>query len=100
MNVRGWREGVIMTSSLTIDVFNSGYLAVPNGPKWDGLTPATWPASTSTLISGEQDALLVDALLTPDEGEQLAGWIAGTGKHLSAIFVTHGHFDHFFGAGP
>jgi glyoxylase-like metal-dependent hydrolase (beta-lactamase superfamily II) len=89
-----------MTSSLSIDVFNTGYLPVPDAPKWDGATPTTWPASTSTLISGDRDALLVDALLTRNEGERLAAWIAATGKRPRAIFLTHGHFDHFFGAGP
>lgn len=89
-----------MTSSLSIDVFNSGYKPVPGGPKWDGVTPSTWPASTSTLISGGRDALLVDALMTESEGRRLAEWIKGTGKEPRAIFVTHGHADHFFGAGP
>ena len=89
-----------MTSSLSIDVFVSGYKPVPGGPKWDGRTPATWPASTSTLISGDRDALLVDALLTEDEGNRLAGWVRSSGKEPRAIFVTHGHADHFFGAGP
>ena len=75
----------------------SRYLA---GPGWDDSTPATWPASTSTLISGDRDAILVDALLTTSEGQRLAAWVQTTGKRPRAIFVTHGHADHFFGAGP
>ena len=89
-----------MASSLSIAVFNSGYKPIPGGPGWDDSIPATWPASTSTLISGDRDAVLVDALLTTSEGERLAAWVANTGKQLRAIFVTHGHGDHFFGAGP
>lgn len=89
-----------MTGSLSIAVFNSGYKPIPGGPGWDDSTLATWPASTSTLISGERDALLVDSLLTTGEGERLAAWVQSTGKRLRAIFVTHGHGDHFFGAGP
>jgi len=38
--------------------------------------------------------------MTAAEGEDLAGWIAATGKNLTTIFVTHGHGDHFFGAAP
>jgi glyoxylase-like metal-dependent hydrolase (beta-lactamase superfamily II) len=89
-----------MVSSASIDVFNSGYKTIPGGPGWDDSTAATWPASTSTLISGDRDAILVDALLTMSEGHRLAAWVRATGKQLHAIFVTHGHFDHFFGAGP
>ena len=89
-----------MTSSLSIDVFNSGYKPIPGGPGWDDSAPATWPASTSTLISGDRDAVLVDALLTTSEGERLAAWVQATGKRPHAIFVSHGHADHFFGAGP
>jgi len=89
-----------MAGSLSIDVFNSGYKPIPGGPGWDDSTPATWPASTSTLISGDRDALLVDALLTTSEGQRLAAWVQNTGKRPRAIFVTHGHGDHFFGAGP
>ena len=89
-----------MASSLSINVFNSGYKPIPGGPGWDDSTPATWPASTSTLISGDRDAILVDALLTTSEGQRLAAWVQTTGKRPRAIFVTHGHADHFFGAGP
>ena len=89
-----------MAGSLSIDVFNSGYKPIPGGPGWDDSTPATWPASTSTLISSDRDAILVDALLTTSEGQRLAAWIQNKGKRLRAIFVTHGHGDHFFGAGP
>jgi glyoxylase-like metal-dependent hydrolase (beta-lactamase superfamily II) len=97
---QGAGEGVSMVSSLSIDVFNSGYKPIPGGPGWDESIPATWPASTATLISGDHDAVLVDALLTTAEGERLAAWVANTGKRLHTIFVTHAHGDHFFGAGP
>ena len=63
-----------MDSSLSIDVFNSGYKPVPGDPGWDDSAPAPWPASTSTLISGDRDAVLVDALLTTGEGERLVVW--------------------------
>jgi hypothetical protein len=43
-----------MASPLSIGVFSSGYKPIPGGPGWDDSTPATWPASTSTLISGDR----------------------------------------------
>ncbi|MEV7863632.1 MBL fold metallo-hydrolase [Streptomyces hirsutus] len=69
-------------------------------PGWTAQQQATWPASASTLIAGDRGALLVDALLTTTEGERLAGWVKSWGKNLSTIYITHGHGDHFFGAGP
>jgi glyoxylase-like metal-dependent hydrolase (beta-lactamase superfamily II) len=56
-----------------------------------------WVANTTTLIYGEQDALLVDTFLSDAQTADLAGWIATTGRRLSAIYITHGHPDHFFG---
>ncbi|HWI00461.1 MAG TPA: MBL fold metallo-hydrolase [Propionibacteriaceae bacterium] len=89
-----------MASSLSIDVFNSDYKPIPGGSEWDDTAPATWPASTSTLISSDRDAVLVDALLTTSEGERLAAWVQNSGKRPRVVFLTHGHADHFFGAGP
>jgi len=56
-----------------------------------------WVANTATLIHGERDALLVDAFLSEAHTAELADWIAGSGKRLSAIYITHAHPDHFFG---
>jgi glyoxylase-like metal-dependent hydrolase (beta-lactamase superfamily II) len=89
-----------MSDSLSVSVFNSGYKKIPGGPGWDPATQATWPASTSTLIAGDQDAILVDALITTSEGQRLADWVKNSVKTPSLIFVTHGHGDHYFGAGP
>jgi glyoxylase-like metal-dependent hydrolase (beta-lactamase superfamily II) len=57
-----------------------------------------WSPTASTLIHGERDAILVDPLMTVDESRALAEWVAATGKNVTAIFVTHAHGDHFFGA--
>jgi glyoxylase-like metal-dependent hydrolase (beta-lactamase superfamily II) len=59
----------------------------------------TWSPISATLISGTHSAVLVDPLMTIEDGRALADWVAGTGKDLTTIYATHGHGDHFFGAG-
>ena len=56
-----------------------------------------WVANTTTLIHGEQDALLVDTFLSEAQTGELADWIAASGRRLSTIYITHAHPDHFFG---
>jgi glyoxylase-like metal-dependent hydrolase (beta-lactamase superfamily II) len=56
-----------------------------------------WVANSSTLIYGEQDAVLVDTFLTTEQSQTLLDWVVASGKNLSAIYITHGHGDHFFG---
>ena len=59
--------------------------------------PPAFDPSTSTLIFGEHDAVLVDTLLTVAEAEALANWVALHHRNLATIYITHGHFDHFAG---
>ena len=69
-------------AGLKIDIFNAGYRPVPSAvPVWPHGRQATWPATTSTLISGERDGVLVDALATKDESQELTEWLATTGKN-------------------
>src|SRR6266436_4863678 len=37
--------------------------------------------------------------MTLNQAHELADWIAASGKNLKLIYATHGHGDHFFGAG-
>ncbi|MCX4747628.1 MBL fold metallo-hydrolase [Kitasatospora sp. NBC_01287] len=53
--------------------------------------------ATSSLIIGARDAILVDAQLTRSAGRELAEWIAGKGRNLLAVVITHPHPDHYFG---
>jgi glyoxylase-like metal-dependent hydrolase (beta-lactamase superfamily II) len=52
---------------------------------------------TSTLVFGEYDAVLVDAMGTVAEAEALADWVALHNRNLETIYITHAHFDHFYG---
>src|ERR1700754_4425749 len=59
-----------------------------------------WVANSSTLIYGERNAVLVDTFLTADQSQTLVDWVVASGKNLTAIYITHGHGDHFFGLAP
>jgi glyoxylase-like metal-dependent hydrolase (beta-lactamase superfamily II) len=58
-----------------------------------------WSPTSSILIYGERDAILVDTLTTTAQATALADWVEKSGKNLTTIYATHGHGDHFFGNG-
>jgi glyoxylase-like metal-dependent hydrolase (beta-lactamase superfamily II) len=64
-----------------------------------GETARVWSPISATLISGERDAVLVDALLTVAQAHNLVESIEARGKNLRAVYITHGHGDHWFGLG-
>jgi len=51
----------------------------------------------STLVSGEKDAILVDAGFTLADAHRFAGAILDSKKNLTTVYVTHFHPDHYFG---
>jgi glyoxylase-like metal-dependent hydrolase (beta-lactamase superfamily II) len=51
----------------------------------------------STLIYGEHNAVLVDPPFTYEQVSRVGDWIERSGKHLTAVYATHGHGDHWFG---
>jgi glyoxylase-like metal-dependent hydrolase (beta-lactamase superfamily II) len=87
------------SASLTWDVHVAPPEPTPGGDLAPGETQAIWSPVSATLISGERDAVLVDALLTVGQAVDLAEWIAATGKNLTTVYLTHGHGDHWFGLG-
>ncbi len=66
---------------------------LPNGE------PKLFSPQASTLIYGRDDAVLTDPGLTQDQARVLGDWVAGKGRKLTDIFITHGHGDHWFAAG-
>ena len=54
-------------------------------------------ANSSTLTYGKRDAVLVDTFLTTEQSRTLLDRVVSSGKNLVAIYITHGHGDHFFG---
>lgn len=75
--------GSAFAQSLTLETYNPREAAV-------------FPVS-STLISGEKDAILVDAQFSNDEAQELVERIRASGKRLTTIFISHGDPDFYFG---
>jgi len=53
--------------------------------------------ATSTLITGDKEAVLIDAELTLADGKKVADAVSASKKTLTTVFVTHWHPDHYFG---
>jgi glyoxylase-like metal-dependent hydrolase (beta-lactamase superfamily II) len=85
--------------SLEFDVFVVDPKPIPSGvPGFEqAVGPATWPPSTSTLISDDGDALLIDCLITEQEGRNLATWVRSHDLAPGYVYITHPHADHFLG---
>ena len=87
----------VAPNSLGVNVFTApGKAMVGERPKPFGEALGFDPI-TSTLIFGEHDAVLVDAMGTVAEAEALADWVALHNRNLETIYITHAHFDHFYG---
>src|ERR1700732_828232 len=87
----------VALNTLSVNVFTApGKAMVGERPKSFGEALGFDPI-TSTLIFGEYDAVLVDAMGTVAEAEALANWVALHNCNLETIYITHAHFDHFYG---
>ena len=85
------------SNTLGVNVFTApGKAMVGERPRPFGEALGFDPMA-STLIFGEHDAVLVDALTTVAEAEALADWVALHHRNLRIIYITHGHADHFYG---
>ena len=85
------------TSPLSLDILVLPYKPIVGLIAPMGKGKATWPATAVSLISGERDAVLIDAAMTREDAGRIVDWIRETGKNLTTIYITHGHADHFFG---
>ena len=85
--------------ALDFDVFVVDPKPIPSAiPGFEeAVGPATWPPSTSTLIVDDGRAVLVDCLITAQEGRKLAAWVSSHDCELTDVYITHPHADHFLG---
>ena len=79
----GFTAHASASDELTLDVYNPG-------------TNAIFPVS-SVLVSGEKDAILVDAQFGKAQAQQVVEKIRASGKHLTTIYISHGDPDYYFG---
>jgi glyoxylase-like metal-dependent hydrolase (beta-lactamase superfamily II) len=87
------------SASLSWDVYVAPPEPIPPADLAPGATERFWSPISATLITGERDAVLVDALLTVGQARDLVDWITAHDKNLAAVYITHGHGDHWFGLG-
>lgn len=52
---------------------------------------------TATLVTGESEAVLIDAGFTRADGHRLAAAVLDSGKTLTTVFVSHADPDFYFG---
>ncbi|QHG63517.1 MBL fold metallo-hydrolase [Pseudomonas putida] len=68
---------------LQLEVYNPGHQAI-------------FPVS-SVIVSGEKEAILVDAQFGRAQAEQLVQRLQASGKRLTTIYISHGDPDYYFG---
>lgn len=86
-------------AALEWSVFVTPPIPIQAASRPEGIREIFFQPIAATLIHGERDAVLVDAFMTAKQATALADWIEPKGKNLTTIYITHGHGDHWFGAG-
>lgn len=81
--VLGFAAHAAAQAPLTLDVYNPGEAAI-------------FPVS-SVLISGDKDAILVDAQFGKAQAQQVVDKVRASGKNLTTIYISHGDPDYYFG---
>ena len=74
---------VAQAAPLSLEVYNPGEKAI-------------FPVS-STILTGEREAILIDAQFQRNDAEALVAKIKASGKTLSTIYISHSDPDYYFG---
>src|SRR5260370_32916705 len=87
-----------MTASpLSIDVYVAPMRPYTSPDQLGEGEVATGAPSSSTLISGPTEGIVIDALLTFENADQIAAWAKSCGKTITWGYIPHGHPDHWPG---
>jgi glyoxylase-like metal-dependent hydrolase (beta-lactamase superfamily II) len=84
---------------LSYEVFVSDGPVGTGGDLMPDGSPPAWSPLSSTLVSGDREALLVDPPFTRTQIRAVGDWVERSGRRLAYIYATHGHGDHWFGTG-
>lgn len=79
----GGAGAVLAAEPLRVEVYNPGPEAI-------------FPVS-SVIVTGEKEAVLVDAQFARPQAEELVKRIHQSGKTLTTIYISHGDPDYYFG---
>ncbi|MFM5878922.1 Vmh family MBL fold metallo-hydrolase [Aeromonas sanarellii] len=78
--------GAALAAPLTVTVYNPGEKAI-------------FPVSSS-LVTGDKEAILIDAQFDVQNGQALVDMIKKSGKKLTAVYISAGDPDFYFGLEP
>jgi glyoxylase-like metal-dependent hydrolase (beta-lactamase superfamily II) len=87
----------MLTDQLSIDVYVAPMRPYTSPDQLGEGEVATWAPSSSTLIFGATEGIIIDALLTFENADQIAAWATSFGKKITGVYITHGHGDHWLG---
>lgn len=79
-------SGAALAGPLTVTVYNPGEKAI-------------FPVS-SELVSGDKEAILIDAQFGVKDGKALVDLIKQSGKKLTTVYISGGDPDYYFGLEP
>jgi glyoxylase-like metal-dependent hydrolase (beta-lactamase superfamily II) len=100
--MRGWLTSLLLAGVLTAGVLGAPPVCAETPANAAPLrlevlrTSAGSLYSNVTLIEGDHDAVLVDPPFTLADAHRVVAMVLDSGKHLTTVFVTHDHPDHFF----
>ncbi len=78
--------GTALAAPLTVTVYNPGEKAI-------------FPVSSS-LVTGDKEAILIDAQFDVQNGQALVDMIKKSGKKLTTVYISAGDPDFYFGLEP
>jgi glyoxylase-like metal-dependent hydrolase (beta-lactamase superfamily II) len=105
----------LLGTALTATLLLSACGSAPTPPRDASPAPQTQPAPApltlqpfnpgsgaifqvaSTLVSGERDAVLIDAQFSTLDAARVVELIRSSGKRLTTIYISHGDPDFYFG---